>query len=145
MAKWEWTEGSIDAQFDRAEKAGRLAAATESRAKVARYDQKSGRIVVDLANGASFMFPVKLVQGLNRATSNQLAAVEVVPQGRALHWEALDVDLSVTGLLLGVFGTKTWMRELGKRGGARTSKAKAAAARKNGRKGGRPVRAAVTA
>jgi hypothetical protein len=96
--------------------------------------------VVDLVSGASCMVPVNLIEGLARAPVEAVREVEVSPGGEALHWEALDVDLAVPALLMGAFGTGTWMRELGRRGGRRTSPAKAAAARRNGRKGGRPRR-----
>ena len=44
---------------------------------------------------------------------------------------------------MGVFGTRAWMMsELARRAGQTKSKAKAAAARANGRKGGRPRRVA---
>jgi hypothetical protein len=62
----------------------------------------------------------------------------MMPRGAALHWENLDQDFSVAGLLAGIFGTKAWMAELGRQGGSITSEAKRAAARANGQKGGRP-------
>jgi len=50
----------------------------------------------------------------------------------------------VPGLLMGVFGTRAWMAsELARRAGQAKSPAKAAAARVNGRKGGRPRRKAA--
>jgi hypothetical protein len=55
--------------------------------------------------------------------------------GYGLHWEALDVDLSIPGLIAGIFGTRSYMA---RRAGQATSPAKAAAARANGAKGGRP-------
>ena len=42
----------------------------------------------------------------------------------------------------GIFGTKAWMNELARRAGSVTSPAKAAAARANGAKGGRPRKVA---
>jgi len=49
----------------------------------------------------------------------------------------------VPGLLQGTFGTRRWMAgELGAAGGKARSTAKVAAARENGRKGGRPRKAA---
>jgi hypothetical protein len=36
------------------------------------------------------------------------AQVELLGAGSGLHWEALDVDLSVPGLLAGLFGTKAY-------------------------------------
>ncbi|HTX47815.1 MAG TPA: DUF2442 domain-containing protein [Caulobacteraceae bacterium] len=107
----------------------------------ARYDAASGRIVVDLANGCTFAFPARALQGLSAATDDDLAQVEVLGAGYGLHWEQLDADFTVPGLLMGVFGTWSWMaREQARRAGQATSKAKAAAARRNGAKGGRPRR-----
>ena len=39
--------------------------------------------------------PPKLAQGLEKATDEQLAEVEILGAGFRLHWEALDADLSV--------------------------------------------------
>jgi predicted Kef-type K+ transport protein len=76
-----------------------------------------------------------MVQGLDTAADQDLASVEVLGAGYGLHWEALDVDFTVGGLLAGMFGTKAYMA---RRAGQATSPAKAAAARANGAKGGRP-------
>lgn len=111
---------------------------TGRRALSARYDRRSGRIVLELTSGYLFGFPVKLVPALARATVAQLAAVEVSPGGGALHWEALDADLSVPGLLLDSVGRAQRLSELARLAGQTTSRAKATAARVNGAKGGRP-------
>ena len=129
----------IDAEIDRAQARGRRRAVTEPRAARARYDRRTGRVVVDLTNGCSFVFPARSVQGLRRATDAQLAEVEILGAGLGLHWPALDADFTVPGLLMGVFGTRAWMAsEMARLAGRSTSRAKAAAARANGRKGGRP-------
>jgi len=122
-----------------AERRGAEMLETEPRAKTARFDAASGRIVVDLFNGCIFAFPARLAQGLEDASPDALAEVEVLGQGYGLHWEKLDVDLSIPGLLAGLFGTKAFMdRQRAARAGASTSQAKADAARRNGRKvGGR--------
>lgn len=134
----------LSIQFADAERRGAEMLATEPRARAARFDAASGRIVVDLANGCSFAFPARLAQGLEDASADALAEVEVLGQGYGLHWEKLDVDLSVPGLLAGLFGTKAYMdRQRAARAGASTSQAKADAARQNGRKGGRPTKVAV--
>jgi Protein of unknown function (DUF2442) len=86
-------------------------------------------------NGCTFAFPPQLAQGLNSATEDQLAEVEVLGSGTGLHWETLDIDLSVPDLLAGLFGTKAYMA---RHAGQTCSPAKAAAARANGAKGGRP-------
>ena len=69
--------------------------------------------------------------------------MEVDEVGFNLHWPALDVDLYVPALVSGIFGTRAWMTsELARLAGKATSPAKAAAARSNGAKGGRPRKAA---
>jgi succinylarginine dihydrolase len=79
-----------------------------------------------------------------RANDAALADVEILGQGHALRWPRLDADFTVPGLLMGVFGTRAWMAsELARHAGRAKSSAKAAAARANGRKGGRPRRKAA--
>lgn len=131
----ELTDAEIDAALAR----GKIARATEPRAAKARYDRKTGRMVVELTNGCTFAFPPRLAQGLETATDDQLAAVEILGHGYGLHWDALDADISVPGLMAGIFGTKAYMARLA---GRAKSPAKAAAARANGAKGGRPRKAA---
>ena len=46
------------------------------------------------------------------ANPDEPAAVEVTPSGIGLHWEKLDVDLTVPSLLRGAYGTKAWMVKL---------------------------------
>ena len=105
----------------------------------ARYDRRVSRVIVGLDNGLELAFPPRLAQGLEHATPADLAIIEISPLGDGLHWPAIDADLYVPGLLQGVFGSKSWMaRLLGAAGGRARSGAKAAAARENGRKGGRP-------
>lgn len=122
-------------EYDAAVERGRIADATEPRAKSARFDRKSRRMIVELTNGSTFAFPVELVQFLQDASDAELAAVEVLGRGYGLHWESLNVDFSVPGLMAGIFGTRKYMAQLA---GRATSPAKAAAARANGAKGGRP-------
>jgi hypothetical protein len=108
-------------------------------AAAARYDRATDRIVIDLTNGATFSFPPRLGQGLADGKPDDLAEIELSGDGYGVHWPRLDADLTVPGLLRGVFGTARWMASLA---GRTTSPAKAAAARRNGAKGGRPRKAA---
>ena len=126
-----------DRDIDAALRLGEIAAATEPRAVSARYDPQFQRVMVDLSNGCLFAFPPRLAQGLEAADDEQLACIEILGGGYGLRWDALDVDLSLPGLLAGIFGTKTY---LARRAGQARSAAKAAAARVNGAKGGRPLR-----
>jgi len=143
MAK-SWTKQEMDVEISRALARGRRRAFSEPGAARARYDRRTGRVVVDLTNGCSFAVPARSLQGLARADDSALADVEILGAGHGLHWPALDVDFTVPGLLMGVFGTRAWMAsELARRAGRTKSPAKAAAARRNGRKGGRPRRKAA--
>lgn len=128
-----------DAEIDAATERGRIARETEPRAASARYDRQLGRVVVELTNDCAFAFPARLAQGLESATDDQLAGIEILGAGYGLHWEALDADLSIPGLLAGIFGARAHMA---RRAGRATSPAKAAAARANGAKGGRPRKSA---
>src|SRR6516162_8269248 len=89
-------------------------------------------------SNAAVIVPVKLIPSLRRAAPRAVRAVEILGRGGDLHWESLDLDLSVPNLLSSVFAGPEWLAELGRVGGRKSSAVKAAAARRNGRKGGRP-------
>lgn len=105
----------LSEQLDRAAIAGKLAQTIEPRAKSAYYDAVTGMIVIHLQSGAIFMFPHELGQGLVGASVEELAEIEVIESGFGLHWETLDADLTVPGLLAGRFGTQAWMNKLWKK------------------------------
>jgi hypothetical protein len=134
----EWAKKELRSAFVRASRAGRRAAKTEPRAARATYRARGDAIRIELINGAAITLPVKLIPDLKRAARSDVRSVEVLGRGSGLHWESLDLDLSVPGLVSSVFAGPEWMGELGRVGGRRSSVAKAAAARRNGRKGGRP-------
>lgn len=127
--------GLTNSQLEAAAARGEAARANEPRAISARYDRARHEIVVELLNGSYFAFPPRLAEGLETATPDQLSDVEILGAGYGLHWEALDVDLSIPGLCARLFGTRAHMARVA---GRATSAAKAAAARANGAKGGRP-------
>ncbi len=101
----EMTDEDIEAANER----GRIAMATKPRARAARYDRSQDRIVVDLVNGTTFTFPPRLLQGLEHASPDEIAEVEVLGVGFGLHWETLDADFTVEGLMAGRFGTQRYM------------------------------------
>jgi len=138
MANWIISDSDLDKQIHRAKAAGVAAIKNEPRAKAVRYSPARRQIIVELTNGCSFIFPVDKAQGLAGASNKDLAAVQILGKGMGLHWEKLDADLSIASLVLGVFGSKVWMREIARRGGVASTPAKSAAARANGNKGGRP-------
>ena len=129
-----------NARIREANARGRLVRETQPHARAARYDAKADRVIVELTNGATFAFPPRLVEGLHDASPAEIGKVEVIGRGFGLHWEALDLDYTVPGLVSGLFGTAKW---LAAQAGRTTSPAKAAAARANGAKGGRPRKPAL--
>lgn len=109
------------------------------RATVARYDRRRRRVVVQLDSGVELAFYPQRVQGLNDASEDALSSIEVSPSGLGLHFPLLDADVYLPALIAGVRGSARWMAaELGRAGGRSTSRAKAAASRRNGLLGGRP-------
>ncbi len=138
MSTENWIEREVASGLSKVAKRGARSLLKEPHARRARYDEKTRRIVVDLSNGAQFAFPPDLAQGLAGAKKSALKEIIVSPAGAGLYWPQLDADLTVSGLLAGIFGSKMWMRELASKGGKSVSKKKATAARVNGAKGGRP-------
>jgi len=138
-----------DEEYSRAVEAGNQ---PEPRAQSVRYHRPSKRLHIELQDGTAVLIPVASVQGLGAASAKEIEAVELLAEGYALHWPALDVDMTVPGLVAGVFGTRQWMRQLasgflaeaGRKGGSARTPAKRAASRSNGQLGGRP-RKKVTA
>lgn len=132
-----------DAEIDAAIARANVYDRHRPKAVAATYRPKGDAIVIKLVTGVELAVPRKLMQGLEHATARQLAEIELDDYGSALHWESLDVDHSISGLIDGVFGTRRWMSAIGMAGGASRSDAKRAASRKNGRKGGRPRKRAA--
>jgi hypothetical protein len=95
-------------------------------------------LILRLSDGHRLLIPREDLQGLQSATKEQIARVEILGNGTGLHWPALDVDLYTPSLLRRIYGTKLWMAEIGRSGGSVKSPAKKRAARANGLKGGRP-------
>jgi hypothetical protein len=110
----------------------------EPRAKSVHYDGDAKKIILHLKDNSRLAIEAELIQGLENANDEGRSDVEIQGDGYALHWETLDVDISVPGLVKGIYGTKAWMTHLGQKGGQAKSEAKSEAARANGKKGGRP-------
>lgn len=138
-------DATLQAQIDQARQLGESLDNAEPRAVKAWYNIESEKVFIEMKNGIEMGFPYQLLQGLESATPEQLAEVEVTPSGYGLHWESLDVDLGVPQLVSGIFGTRVWMAELGRQGGQAKSAAKEKASRENGKRGGRPRKVASSA
>ncbi len=125
-------------RFARARELGQLRSQDPSAIVEARYDSRRDAVDLSFASGGTITIPRELIPGLEDATPQVLASVSVSPAGNAISWRSLDIDIYVPGLLERAFGTRLFAASTGRRGGRRRSKSKAAAARANGAKGGRP-------
>lgn len=140
IGQWEIDESELEQQHKEAVERGRQRINQEPQVKRVEYENTTRRFIIVLKNDVQFSIPIALIQGLASASAEEIADVRIGPRGASLHWERLDVDLSVTGLLAGIFGTRLWMSSIGRQGGGVTSSAKQEASRLNGKKGGRPKR-----
>jgi hypothetical protein len=137
MVDLRLSDDELVRQIEAAREAERIAELTEPRAREAHYDPATGRIVVELKGGGAFAFPVAMYPELAGRSPEQLAAVQPALSGEALEWEDLDVHIGVAGVLVRMLGP-AMPRAFAQKGGSSTSERKAAAARANGARGGRP-------
>lgn len=138
----KWTPAT-DAELDREiadarRRGSQIRSATEPRAASVRLDRDSGRLEIELRDGSMVAIPTRMMQGLRGKSSAAIEKVQIMGQGYALHWDELDAHFTVAGLVAGRFGSRIWMREHARAAGSVRSEAKARAARRNGKKGGRP-------
>lgn len=108
---WEMSDEEFERQYAEATARGKAETARGIYAVAARYDKAARRVVVELANGTTLLVPVRLIQGLQQAAAKALTEIEILGAGSGLYWPKLEVDISVEGMLAGVFGTKAWMAE----------------------------------
>ena len=130
------SDQQIEAQIDAAIARQSEIDAVEPRASKVLFDD--GRIILHFDNGAVFSFLVESVEAIATLPTPILATVELTPSSKGLRWDEPDIDLSIQGLLLGIFGSSVWMQQIAAKGGQSTSEKKRAASRANGKKGGRP-------
>lgn len=128
-------ESEFNRQNEQAIRAAREADEVEPRATALTYDPDQALVLVHLRSGFAFGFPPERIPGLGKATRKQLSNVRISPSGDGLHWDDIDVDASLTGLMADALHLRDWAPRIM---GQIRSEAKAQAARKNGLKGGRP-------
>src|SRR5208282_4735768 len=122
-------------RFARARAQGQSRLRDSSAVIDARYDAAQQAIVLEFRSGASMTIPRQALPGpsgfrmSDRLPASSLKAIVVSPAGDALSWPALGMDVYVPGLVERAFGTRLFAAATGQRGGRKTSKAKAAAAK----------------
>lgn len=79
-----------------------LLALQKVRATSARFDAASGHVAVSLNTGMELSFDPGLAAGLEYAQPSDLLQIDVSPSGSGIHFPALDADLYVLSLLVGI-------------------------------------------
>lgn len=130
-----------EAAFEAANRRGAAKKAAFPAVVSVRYDRRVARVVIALASGLQLAFSPKHAQGLENARPEDLMDAEITPSGLGVHFPRVDADIYLPALLDDFIGFKRWIAaENGRIGGSKSTKAKAAAVRKNGKLGGRPAK-----
>ncbi|MDZ4259575.1 MAG: DUF2442 domain-containing protein [Gemmatimonadales bacterium] len=138
MALHRLTDAEILAQLPAARQRASDARRREPHGRAVRYARSRRQLVITLINDVELRIPIARLPVLKGATEAQLARVELSPAGFGVAWDELNVDFTVAQLAMIAVGPATVVRAATSLAGATRSPAKAAAARRNGLKGGRP-------
>jgi hypothetical protein len=135
-----------DADFAAALAVGRTEAETEIRAQAVRFVADRDAIEVVTTRHAGFLIPRSWIGALQDVPLDELAQLEIWPDGSAIELDSRGIHISVDGLLTAILPamlpTRTVANIFASRGGQATSAAKRSSAQENGRRGGRPRKAA---
>jgi hypothetical protein len=138
-----------DAEYAAALAAGRAEAETDIRAQAVRYVPDRDAIEIVTTQYAGFLIPRQWIGALQEVPTEDLARLEIWPDGSAIALEDRDIHISVHGLMTAILPAMLPPRAVAaifaSRGGKATSEAKRGSARANGRKGGRPRKTSGTA
>ncbi|MFY0748164.1 DUF2442 domain-containing protein [Pseudomonas sp. NFX5] len=126
-----------DADIDKAIARGRRLKRLYANASNVRYENDC--ISIGFSDGSRVMLPVAGLPEFEGFSEEDFQQLEVSFGGKAISCEARDLDVSITGLI----ATSQPLMDLAtslvaSRNGRKSSAAKSAAARANGKKGGRP-------
>jgi hypothetical protein len=137
-----------DTEYAAALVAGQAAAEEEVRAQAVRYVPDRDAIEIVTAGNAGFLIPRGWIGALQDVPTDDLAKLEIWPDGSAIELEDRDIHISVHGLMTAILPAMLPPRAVAaifaSRGGKATSDAKRSSAQVNGRKGGRPRKVAKT-
>ncbi|MGE3536198.1 MAG: DUF2442 domain-containing protein [Candidatus Tectimicrobiota bacterium] len=106
FGKWTYEEDELARQYAAATPRGREAIHHEPQARSVQYEPEGHQLRILLKNGVTCLIPCVLIEELDGAPPEAIAGVELGPRGAALHWERLDVDVSLAGLLARLLGSR---------------------------------------
>ena len=138
-----------DAEYATALAAGHAEAEVEIRAQAVRYVPDRDVIEIVTTRGAGFLIPRLWIGALEGVPTEDLARLDIWPDGSAIEIEDRDIHISVHGLMTAILPEILPRRAVAaifaSRGGRATTDSKRTSAKANGRKGGRPRKATTAA
>ena len=108
------TEEQINAQIDKAIANQSKINLIEPRANQVSFNQQQNRITINFDNGTIFSFLTDSIGIISNLPTEVLATVELTPSGKGLRWDEPDIDLSIIGLIMKVFGSQQPRKEITK-------------------------------
>lgn len=108
----------------------------------ARYNPVADTVDLTLRKGIKVALPRLGIRELATSDAADLKHIEIQPGGDGITFRAINVDIYVPGLLADKLST-LFAKANGRKSRGKTSPRKAAAAQKNGRRGGRPRKEAA--
>ena len=134
------TQALLDQAIERGE------ARHETGLQVSTLSYEAGCLCLGLADGSSIHLPVENYPELAALSDSQLQQLQLGFSATAVCHEAVDLQVSIVGLLAASQSLMKLATQLvASRNGRQSSEAKARAARLNGKKGGRPRKVEVPA
>ena len=125
-------------RYARARAAGERQARDPSAVIAVRSLRRRDAIELTFNSGGTMTIPRGVIPEFGEVPTDSLKRLTVSVAGDAIACRAHDIDIHIPGLVEAVFGSRLLSAAFARRGGQRRSKAKTAAARANGAKGGRP-------
>jgi hypothetical protein len=104
------TTAMIDAALERAKQEP-----TPVTAVSVSFDKQQCLLIIVLSSGQRLAIPQEDLQHLADASVEDAADVSIEMLGMGVHWEKLDLDFSVEGLIDGRRGNAKWMKQLHER------------------------------
>ena len=127
-----------DAHIDAAIEAARKRELVATKIVGAHYDAEHDAVVTDLSTGSTLIVPRHAIPGFAKAEPVALADISINPGAESLWSDTVDDGVLLDQLLEIAAGSEHIKTLGGRISGRSRTPAKAAAARANGAKGGRP-------
>jgi hypothetical protein len=100
-------------------------------------------VEIGLDNGVTLTFPRGGIDEFAGVKPELMQELTLSPRGSGLDLDSADVHIDVHGLVASLLSPEDAAKELARHGREKTSESQAEAARRNGRKGGRPRKRAA--